>query len=449
MNFKSSPVITALLVSSMVLSPIAVHSQEADRRELYQLCSRSPLNSRCAGQNIPIPLSARMGESSKCVLYTGKIKEASPCKMVPIYKGLIVYVETGEPIKLLDNQRGTKAVRILGDRIFALNYQVWDKTHRAEIGFLVDSDATSANRTNFLELLGDDELETWLKPRLNAPPLSPELWSRATASSTATASPTAGAAAVKQLLATKECVGCNLAGADLSNAKLAEANLEGANLQGANLQGVNLEAAYLVGANLDQTNLTKANLRYANLTMSSLQDAMLENAEMAAINLQGATASRANLQGATLTAPAMLQGVNLARANLQDAKLEGAMLANANLTGANLQGADLSDTSIRSSGLRGGTSFGQALGDWAVGGLLGVGIGALSRDGVKFATNLQGANLSSANLTGANLEDALLMNANFTGANFTKVKLANIDLTRANLCGATMPNGDRSNQGCQ
>jgi uncharacterized protein YjbI with pentapeptide repeats len=443
MNFKPSPVIAALLVSSMVLSPIAVHSQEANLRELYQLCSRSPLNSRCAGQNIPIPLSARIGESSNCVLYTGKNKEASPCKLVQTDKGLTIYVETGEPIKLLDNRRGTKAVTVVGDRIFALNYQIWDKTHRVEIGFLVDSDATSANRTNFLELLGDDELEAWLKPRLNVPPLSPERLSGATANSTA------GAASVKQLLSTKECVGCNLAGADLSNAKLAEANLEGANLQGANLQGVNLEAAYLVGANLDQTNLTKANLHYANLTMSSLQDAVLENAEMAAINLQGATAPRANLQGATLTAPAMLQGVNLARANLQDAKLEGAMLANANLEGTNLQGADLSDTSIRSSGLRGGTSFGQALGDWAVGGLLGVGIGALSRDGVKFATNLQGANLSGANLTGANLEDALLMNANFAGANLTKVKLENIDLTRANLCGATMPNGDRSNQGCQ
>jgi uncharacterized protein YjbI with pentapeptide repeats len=443
MNFKSSPLITALLSFGMMLSPIAAQSQETNLRELYQLCSRSPSNSRCVGQNIPIPLIARLGESSNCVFYTGKAKEASPCKLAQTDQGLAVYIEVGEPIKLLDNQRGTRAVTIMSDRIFSLNYQMWDKTHRVELGFSVDPDTASANHTSFLELLGDDELEAWLKPRLNVPSLSPERLSVPVTNATDDV-----AEAVKQLLATKECIGCNLAGADLSQAKLAEANLEGANLQGANLQGVNLEAAYLVGANLNRANLTKANLKYANLTMSSLQDVILENAEMAAINLQGATALHANLQGAKLTAPTMLQGVNFAGANLQNAKLAGAMLANANLEGANLQGADLSDTSIRSSGLRGGTSFGQALGDWAGGGLIGVGIGALRRSGVQFRTNLQGANLSGTNLTGANLENASVLNTNFEGANFKDVKLEKVDLTGANLCGATMPNGDRSNQGC-
>jgi uncharacterized protein YjbI with pentapeptide repeats len=444
MNLKIRSLIASLFISSLVVSPIAVYSQGANQRELYQLCSRSPFNSRCAGQNIPIPLSARMGESASCIFNTGNARALSSCKLAQTESGLKLYVETGKPVELLENQRGTNEVTIAIDRIFALNYQIWGKTHRVELGFLTNSDTPTANRTNFLEVLGNEGITTLLKKQLTVPTLSPDRLSGAISNLTSGEVEVL----VKQLLETKECVRCNLAGANLSGAKLSEANLEGANLQGANLQDANLEAAYLVGANLDQANLSKVNLDHANLTLSSLQDAMLANAEMRAINLQGANAQGANLQDARLMAPAMLQEVNLANANLQNAELSGAMLANANLESANLQGADLSDTSIRSSGLRGGTSFGQAMGDWALGGLLGVGIGALSRDGVQLVTNLQGANLSHANLTEADLEDALLIDTNFSDANFTNAKLEDTDLTKAKLCGATMPDGKRSDQGC-
>jgi uncharacterized protein YjbI with pentapeptide repeats len=445
MNLKIKSLITALIVPSLVVSPMAVHSQELDQRQLYQLCSRSPFNSRCAGQNIPIPLSARLGESAGCIFMTGNVREASFCKIAQTETGLKLYIETGKPVELLDDQKGTNEVTIESDRIFATNYQIWGKTHRVELGFLTNSDTPTANRTTFLEVLGNEGITTLLKQQLaTVPALSPERLS-GTLSNSASGNLEI---LVKQLLETKECVRCNLTSANLSGAKLAEANLEGANLQGANLEGANLEGAYLVGANLDQANLSEINLNHANLTLSSLQGTVLENADMAAVNLQGANAQGADLQGAKLTAPAMLQQINLANANLQNAKLSGAMLANANLESANLQGADLSDTSIRSSGLRGGTSFGQALGDWAVGGLLGVGIGALGRDGVQLVTNLQGANLSRANLTEANLEDALLVDTNFSEANFTNAKLEDTDLTQANLCGATMPDGKRNEQGC-
>lgn len=451
---------TTLLVSSLVMSPIAVRSQESNQRQLYLLCSRSPFNSRCAGLNIPIPLSARLGESASCIFNTANQREASSCKIAQTETGLKLYVETGKPVELLDNQRGTNEVTIAIDQIFALNYQIWGKTHRVELGFLTSDPSTSdpstsaptatspvsstANRTRFLEIFGDEGITPLLKKQLAVPSLSPDRLSNALSN------PVSGGVEVlvKQLLETKECVRCNLAGANLSGAKLSEANLEGANLQGANLEGANLEAAYLVGANLDQANLSKVNLAHANLTLGSLQNATLEKAEMSAINLQGANAQGANLQEVRLTAPAMLQQINLVNANLQNAKLEGAMLANANLESANLQGADLSDTSIRSSGLRGGTTLGQAVGDWALGGLLGVGIGALSRDGAQLVTNLQGANLSHANLTEANLEDALLVDTNFSDANLTNARLKNTDLTKAKLCGATMPDGKRSDQGC-
>ena len=445
MNLKIKSLITALIVPSLLISPIAVHSQDANQRELYQLCSRSPLNSRCAGQNIPIPLSARLGESGHCILTTDNVSKGSACKIAKTEAGLKLYLETGDPVKLLDDQRGTKELTLESDRIFALNYQIWGKTHRVELGFLANTDA-SGDRTSFLEILGNEGITTQIKKQLAiVPPLSPERLSGSLSDSTSGDSATL----VKQLLETKKCVRCNLAGANLSGAKIAEANLEGANLQGANLEGANLEHAYLIGANLDQAKLSKANLTHANLTLSSLQSAVLENSDMTAINLQGANAQGANLKDAKLTAPAMLQQINLENANLQNAKLAGAMLANANLASANLQGADLSDTSIESSKLLGGPSFSPEMAAaYALGGLLGAGIVALSQHGIHFVTDLQGANLSHANLTEANLKNALLVDTNFSDANFTHAKLEKTDVTKANLCGATMPDGQRSNQGC-
>jgi uncharacterized protein YjbI with pentapeptide repeats len=440
MNFKFSVLVLAFV--TLAVAPFAAYGRENDLRTLYQLCSRSPSNSRCAGQNIPIPLLARTGELTSCVLRIGREVEQSPCKLNQTNTGLTLYLEVGKPVELLENQRGTKELTIASDRIFALNYQNWGKTNRAEIGYSRTPEGNAKNQTAFLEIIGDDELTAWLKPKLAVPLLSPDRLPSASSSSTDVA------AATKQLLETKECVGCNLQGANLQDAKLGDANLEGANLQGANLQGARLSGAYLVGANLDQANLTKARLNYANLTLSSLQEAVLEEADLQAINLQGANGQRANLNGAKLSAPAMLQGVNLANANLQDAKLEGAVLTNANLESANLQGADLSDTSITSSGLVDRYTFGEAALNFAAGGLLGVGLGALSQRGVQFRTNLEGANLTNANLTGANLEDAVLLNTNFSNANFKDVKLEDADLSGANLCGATMPNGDRSIQGC-
>ena len=267
MNLKIKSLLIALIVPSLAVSPLVVHSQEANQRELYQLCSRSPFNSRCAGQNIPIPLSARLGESAGCTFVTGKTREANLCKVAQTETGLKLYIETGKPVALLDNQRGTNEVTIENDRIFALNYQIWGKTHRVEVGFLKPSDTPKENRTAFLEVLGNEGITPLLKKQLTVPALSPERLSGTLSDSANGGVETL----VKQLLDTKECVRCNLAGANLSGAKLAGANLEGANLQGANLEGANLEGAYLVGANLDKATLSKINLSHANLTLSSLQ----------------------------------------------------------------------------------------------------------------------------------------------------------------------------------
>ncbi|NJM58792.1 MAG: pentapeptide repeat-containing protein [Synechococcales cyanobacterium RU_4_20] len=95
------------------------------------------------------------------------------------------------------------------------------------------------------------------------------------------------------------------------------------------LDGINLAAPEgTAGVYLSSIQLPRASLREANL----------QGAELRVANLQGADFWEANLQGANLGG-ANLQGANLSAANLQDADLPGANLQNAILLGADLRTA--------------------------------------------------------------------------------------------------------------
>lgn len=446
--------IAGVLASSLVALPSVAENQEIDR-ELYQLCSQFPLNSRCAGFKIPIPLDSRKGEEAVCAFHTGKKPKTEKCKITTTDRSLTIYIEEGKKIEFLNDIRATAEIKVPLDRVFASNYQIWNRIHRIEFGYLIQSESESSNRTNFLAILGNEKVANSLKSQLKMPPISPEMLSLGKVRREKTESSSDTSAQVKQLLETKQCVRCNLQGADLSSANLKGANLEGADLQGANLQKAKLEGAYLVGANLEKANLTQANLSGVNLALSSVSEAILEKADLSAANLQGVSLAKANLQGAKISAPAMLQNADLSNANLKNANLEGAMLVSANLEGADLQGADLGDTSVKLSGIPGNYSSGEMALDAfrTTLSILGGNFGGIpsfnAKDHpVKFDTNLRGANLKNANLTGVDLEDASLVDANLSGANLKDAKLNGTDLTGANLCRATMPNGLQNNQGC-
>ncbi len=101
-----------------------------------------------------------------------------------------------------------------------------------------------------------------------------------------------------QLLATRQCLGCDLSGeglvlANLSGATLNGANLSGANLSRANLSGADLSGANLKGASLYGANLSGAKLSGADLSVADLRDTYLGNA-----NFTGANVSGADFQGA-------------------------------------------------------------------------------------------------------------------------------------------------------
>jgi uncharacterized protein YjbI with pentapeptide repeats len=103
---------------------------------------------------------------------------------------------------------------------------------------------------------------------------------------------------IRQLLATKQCQGCdltdaglvmaNLAGANLRGADLTHANLSRANLTGADLTGAKLTGASLFGANLSGAKLNGTDLSGADLRQSYLNDADMTGAKVGGASVLGA-----------------------------------------------------------------------------------------------------------------------------------------------------------------
>ena len=138
--------------------------------------------------------------------------------------------------------------------------------------------------------------------------------------------------------------GKDLSGIDLSKEKIAE-ELEKA--QERMLDEMPVWYSRLTGGiDLFRANLQDAYLALANLQGGYLVGANLQEAKLWGANLQGADLEKSDLQGAYLVS-ADLQGADLWGANLQDANLEFANLQDADLVGANLQGADLASTNLQ------------------------------------------------------------------------------------------------------
>jgi uncharacterized protein YjbI with pentapeptide repeats len=91
---------------------------------------------------------------------------------------------------------------------------------------------------------------------------------------------------LKKLMETKECVECDLEGADLVRANLKGANLEGVNLKKAILIKVDLRSANLAGSDLEGANLWTAYLWKGNLEGVNLKGANLLNADIRFVRMK-------------------------------------------------------------------------------------------------------------------------------------------------------------------
>lgn len=210
------------------------------------------------------------------------------------------------------------------------------------VGFMTPAVAERPNRTNYLAILTNNTdnaatLEQALAAAVGTAPHP------VTASFSAPDSASGDVnQAIEQLRKTKECVRCNLQGADLAKVNLNDANLEGANLAGADLSQARLSDAYLVGANLAGAKLVDANLSSAKLLYATLTDADLSQAQLDGVNFSYADLSGATLSGASGILVVMVNA-NLSQADLANVELPGIDLSLANLTGANLRVESLGD----------------------------------------------------------------------------------------------------------
>ncbi|NJR58359.1 MAG: hypothetical protein HC769_05560 [Cyanobacteria bacterium CRU_2_1] len=244
-------------------SPARSQSSEAELRELYQLCSQFPFNSRCEGYEIPIPLDNRSGARTNCSLEVNNPAETERCKIVISDGQLIAYVEVGEPIAPLDNQRGTEEISIPLSDIFAFEMRIWARRVDAgvvliggslysqqdedyaglervydpatdanelaapandrdfteiAISYIVSSNAESDNRSNVLKIVSSEEFGFYLKEQITPTPPASGILVASQAPDTASSAPSGDL--IQQLLDTKICVRCDLSNADLSDSDL-------------------------------------------------------------------------------------------------------------------------------------------------------------------------------------------------------------------------------------
>ncbi|MEL6442401.1 MAG: pentapeptide repeat-containing protein [Cyanobacteria bacterium J06621_8] len=430
-----------LVLGGWFIIPGASAQSQQTHNELLKFCSRFPKNSKCKGIEPPISLKERSGEEVNCsfVFDPGEFEQRSDCKIIMNEDSVTVYQEQGDKLELLEEERATVIVKMPRDRIFITNYQIWNKIHRWEVGFLPEENSEGEHQTNFMVMLMNESIAESVAGGVEAFSSSqPEIISELTANQDQQT------ADLTVLMTTKVCEYCDLRGADLVGADLKGVNLQGANLEGANLVGADLESAYLLGANLEGANLTAADLRGANLTFANLNQAILISTDFAGANFQQANLSEANLEGADLSAPTFLQEANLNQANLTDADLSGANLQRANLEQANLTGADLSHNDVKLKNIPNNYSTAERLGDL----LIGLPIFGFSSGGVDFDTDFTGANLAGANLSSTNLKRIVFKDANLTNVDFTESNLKEEALAEAKVCGVTLADGSTSDRDC-
>ncbi len=439
-----------ILISTLGIDLTYAQSQRFNEQQLEQLCTQSPFNGRCEGFK---EFMYGPGAQAECLFKFFEKEPERKCRVSVTEQGLTVYFKELDSLDFVSSQSRYRQLKIPANQIFAISSQRWVMSDRerntsvvekyrpiplliqflnVEVGFVSASNSPNNNRSNILKIFVEETSRNNLNllGLVNSAPKV--LLDNGIITELDTVEPAKdNSQQVKQLLETKQCIKCDLRGANLEKAKLEAANLEGANLEGANLAGADLKNTYLVGANFSKANLTKANLEAAKLMAANLSEANLFDADLQGANLQGANLQSVNLSNANLIAPTMMQDVNLQNANLSEAWLDGANLERANLQNANLEKASLRKGLVYINPDKNRSDRSPRAAEF------------------EFQTNLSNANLQGANLSGANLSKVIFDRTNLQEANLTGTNLKERDLANANICGATMSDGSRSDRTCQ
>ena len=194
------------------------------------------------------------------------------------------------------------------------------------------------------------------------------------------------------------------------------ARLTGAVFADAVWPGINLSTALLQTVDLSRADLSGAKLEFIEGHRINLGGAKLVEANMRGARMEGANASKADLSGVRAVKS------HWAGADFQAANLRGASFYNADLRDGNFTGACLSQSVLCGACFSGATLTGADLSHADLG-----------------QANLVKARLCQSTLTGARLAGATLIEADLEGIQFPGADFENADLTRAYLTGSFMP----------
>ena len=413
MTIKFSQIVISLSIAlslchtRFALADTVIKVGDDRETDLTSLCSKFPQNSLCKGFDLenPISLQERPGDAGNCSYISNKITQFSDCKVNFTDGKLAVYLEQGEGLESLNDARTTREVTITLADVALFNYleseqnRVPLKTIIPLPTAIVGTAAINAITSNPQEI---SEIIVGFKNKS-------AIESGTLTYITIFLDRETGVALEEQLIAYKSNSGEQLAAIDSEKVQeLRSQLLETRECIGCDLRGVDLREA-----DLTEVVLTKANLEGANLAGANLAGAILRGS-----SLRGANLEKANLHDADLTTESFvrtnLQNTNLTYTDLSDSQLNGADLEKADLSNANLENTDL--------------SFNQVTGEKYI---------------YELDTILKDATLVNAQLSDSDLKETVLVNANLQNAN-----LDDADLEDANFCGATMPDGSSSEQGC-
>ena len=127
---------TTVLATTSLTSFILAASrsvQAIPEVDLYTLCTKFPLNSRCEGYEPPVSLKQRSGHEGICALTSSETDLSGKCK-ISLTEGIITaYIEQGDRLAVLDDQRPTQEITVAASNVATLTYQEGKKANVGRI----------------------------------------------------------------------------------------------------------------------------------------------------------------------------------------------------------------------------------------------------------------------------------------------------------------------------
>jgi hypothetical protein len=127
----------ALTVATVAISQLGfaiplLAEEEMSAGERFRLCSAFPLNSRCEGYTAPVSLKQRSGNGGVCKVQVAETETGGRCKIVLTSEMITIFLEEGEKLSLLDNEKATREISVAIGDVSNLRYRETKKINVGE-----------------------------------------------------------------------------------------------------------------------------------------------------------------------------------------------------------------------------------------------------------------------------------------------------------------------------